>query len=75
MGSTLKDAVEKLESGNLKIVLVMDKNNMLMGTVYDGDIRRALLKGLDLSSGIEEAMFRNYIKVSKEVSFKSQPVL
>ena len=70
MGSTLKDAVEKLESGNLKIVLVMDKNNMLMGTVYDGDIRRALLKGLDLSSGIEEAMFRNYIKVSKEVSFK-----
>ena len=70
LNSTIKDAVKLLESGNLKIVLVVNENNILKGTVYDGDIRRALLKGLTLSSSIELAMFRNYIKVSEEVSYK-----
>ena len=46
--STIKDAVETLEKGELKIVLVIDQDNVLKGTIYDGDIRRALLKGLTL---------------------------
>ena len=35
---TIKDAVETLEKGELKIVLVLDQDNVLRGTVYDGDI-------------------------------------
>ena len=54
LGATIKDAVEILENGNLKIVLVLDQYNILKGTVYDGDIRRALLKGLSLSCSIDK---------------------
>ena len=46
MNSTIKEAVETLERVKLKIVLVLDEDNVIKGTVYDGDIRRALLKDL-----------------------------
>ena len=70
LDSTIKDAVEILEKGKLKIVLVLDQDNVLKGVVYDGDIRRALLKGLSLSCSIDKVMTSNYIKVSKQVSYE-----
>ena len=70
LNSTIREAVEKLEKGKLKIVLVLNKDNVLKGIVYDGDIRRALLKGLSLNCKIDKVMTSNYIKVSKQVSYK-----
>ena len=64
--SSLKDAVQALEKGTLKIALVIDENNFLKGTICDGDIRRALLKGLDLSSSSHLAMISNYLSVNSE---------
>lgn len=68
--ATIKDAIEVLEKGKLKVVLVLDHNKFLKGTVYDGDIRRALLKGLGLSSSITSAMVKNFFKVSEKASNK-----
>ena len=62
--SSIKDAIEVLEREDLKIVLIISKGNKLKGIVYDGDIRRALLKGLDLSDSVELAMVSDYFKVS-----------
>ena len=70
LNATIKEAVEKIERSKFKIVLVIDQNNILKGTVYDGDIRRALLKGLSLSCKIDKVMSRNYIKVSQQVTYK-----
>ena len=70
LNATIKEAVETLEKSELKIVLVLDQYNVLKGTIYDGDIRRALLKGLTLSCSIDKVMTTNYIKVSRQVSFK-----
>ena len=64
LNATIKDAVETLEKGELKIVLVLDQDNVLKGTVYDGDIRRALLRGLGLTSEISKVMSINFISVS-----------
>ena len=64
--SSIRDAVEALERGSLKIALVIDENNFLKGTICDGDIRRALLKGLDLSSPSHLAMIANYLSVKSE---------
>lgn len=41
--STIKDAIENLNSVQLKIVNVVDAQNRFIGTVTDGDIRRGLL--------------------------------
>ena len=70
LNATIKDAVETLEKGELKIVLVIDQDNVLKGTIYDGDIRRALLTGLNLNCRVDKVMTSNYIRVSKQVSFK-----
>lgn len=42
---SLMDAIEALENSANRIVVVIDENNRLLGTVTDGDIRRALLAG------------------------------
>ena len=66
--SSIKDAIEVLEGQELKIVLIIDKGNILKGIVYDGDIRRALLKGLDLSDSVELAMESDFFKVSQKAN-------
>ena len=52
-GSSIRQAVQVLNETSLKIVLVVDANEVLVGTVSDGDIRRGLLKGLELTSTID----------------------
>lgn len=51
--STIRRALEVIDSGAMKIALVVDANQKLMGTISDGDIRRAILKGVGLDSMIE----------------------
>lgn len=53
LGSTLEQAVKNLDETKFQIVLVCEENNHLIGTITDGDIRRGLLKGLNLSSPIQ----------------------
>lgn len=57
--STIKEALQIIESGAIKIALVVDENEKLLGTLTDGDIRRGLLKNLSLSDGIESIIFKN----------------
>ncbi|MDY0123317.1 nucleotidyltransferase family protein [Sulfurimonas sp.] len=56
--STIKEALKIIDSGAMQIALVVDEDNKLIGTLTDGDIRRGLLKGLDLNSSIETIIFR-----------------
>lgn len=51
--STIRRALEVIDSGAMKIALVVDANQKLVGTISDGDIRRAILKGVGLDSLIE----------------------
>ena len=39
---SLENVLELMEKGGERILLVVDKNNRLLGTITDGDIRRAL---------------------------------
>jgi dTDP-glucose pyrophosphorylase len=62
--STIKDALQIIDSGAIKIALVVDKNDILLGTITDGDIRRAILNGKSLNDSIEDVYFKNPITVS-----------
>lgn len=55
--STIKEALKIIESGAMQIALVVEDNDKLIGTLTDGDIRRGLLKGLDLDSSVESIIF------------------
>ena len=45
---SIRDAVEAIDRGVLQIVLVLDSNGVLKGTITDGDVRRGLLRGMSL---------------------------
>ena len=50
----IKDAISILENTDKGIVLVVNEENVLLGTVTDGDVRRGLLKGFDLKMPISK---------------------
>ena len=49
-------AIELIESNETKIALVVDEELHLLGTVTDGDIRRGLMRGLQLDRPVREIM-------------------
>jgi dTDP-glucose pyrophosphorylase len=54
--TTLQQAIGTLDQGGLGIVLVTDANDVLLGTVTDGDVRRALLRHRTMSTLVSEIM-------------------
>ena len=44
---TFKVAFKILNKTGQKCLVVSDENNILLGTLTDGDIRKAILKGVD----------------------------
>ena len=67
IGATLGQAIRNLDQVAIKIVLVTNEAGILEGTVSDGDIRRALLKGLTLDSPIISIVNRNALVVPPEM--------
>lgn len=57
--ATMQQAIQSLENSNMQIVLAVSEKNKLEGTLTDGDIRRAFLRGLQLDSRIDEIINRN----------------
>lgn len=49
---SLKEALKKLDISALGVLLVADSKQKLLGTITDGDIRRAMLAGYELSEPI-----------------------
>ena len=52
---TIKEAMEALDKTAEKVLLVVDDGQALIGTLTDGDIRRHILKGWNLSGTIRDA--------------------
>ncbi len=50
--ATIKEAIRKIDDGAMKIALVTDEHLRLLGTISDGDIRRAILDSISLDSSI-----------------------
>lgn len=65
--ATIKQAIRNLNQVSIKIVLVVNDRAELEGTISDGDIRRGLLKGLDVDSPIASVIHRNALVVPPEM--------
>ena len=53
--ATVKETMEALSKTAAKVLLVVDDKQALIGTLTDGDIRRYILKGHNLSGSIHDA--------------------
>ncbi len=65
--ATIQQAIKLLDETALQIVMIVSGDGRLIGTVTDGDIRRALLRGLELTSPIDGIIFRDPIVVPPQL--------
>lgn len=54
--ATIRETLKVLDQQSMQIVLIVDDNQHLIGTLTDGDVRRALLDGHNLDSLVSVAM-------------------
>lgn len=66
--ATLQQAIRNLDESALQISLVISSDGLLLGTLTDGDIRRGLLRGLDLNSSIDQIIFRDPLVVPPQLN-------
>lgn len=61
-GASMIDALARLNSlsGQVMTLLVTDNSGVMKGTLTDGDIRRALLRGVALDAPVAEAMHKEF---------------
>jgi dTDP-glucose pyrophosphorylase len=63
----MQQAIRNLDETSLQIAMVVSGDGLLLGTVTDGDIRRGLLRGLDLKSSIDSITFRDPLVVPPQL--------
>ncbi len=66
--STIKEAIRSLNESATKIVLVIEDDEILVGTLTDGDIRRGLLKGIGLDSPVGLIVHQDALVVSPQMN-------
>ena len=64
----ISDVVKNLNISAFQIALIVDKDNNFIGTITDGDIRRAFLKGARLNDNIKNIINQKPIIVSNKIS-------
>jgi dTDP-glucose pyrophosphorylase len=55
-GATVREAIECIDAGAIEIALAVDEDERLVGTISDGDVRRALMRGVGLDSPVSEVI-------------------
>lgn len=87
---TLLEALKKINTiiAEPLVLFVVNDNQQMIGTLTDGDIRRALIKGIELECPVEKAVHRHFnflrkgenddvnnIREQRELKMKLVPVL
>jgi dTDP-glucose pyrophosphorylase/CBS domain-containing protein len=54
--NTLEEAIKTLHEGGCRITLIIDDDGKLLGTLTDGDVRRALIKHVSMDDLVVEVM-------------------
>jgi dTDP-glucose pyrophosphorylase len=64
--TTVKEALIRLNniSDDLLTLLIVDENNIFLGSLTDGDIRRSLINGIQLEDEVKNALHKNYFYIN-----------
>ena len=70
LNKNIKDALFQLEQIDTKCLIIVDVKNNLKGTLTDGDVRRALLKGADINMSVKEYIRKKplFIKINNSLN-------
>ena len=70
----IKTAMKTLDKTAEKCLLVVNDNDELLGTLTDGDIRRAILSGMDFSTTINNIYQKKYIVIKSKEFTKEKAI-
>ena len=65
---SMLDVMRVIDRSGLEVALVCERDRTLVGTVTDGDLRRALIQGSDLKRPISEICNRKFTAIGNEVA-------
>ena len=68
--ASTRDALRIIDCAAIQIGLVVNSDNVLLGTVTDGDIRRSILRGVDLDTDVTAIMKLSPIVCNEKISEK-----
>ncbi|MCZ8539201.1 mannose-1-phosphate guanylyltransferase / mannose-6-phosphate isomerase [Psychrobacillus psychrodurans] len=69
--ATILDALTIIDRNQKGFVVVTDTYNKVIGTLTDGDIRRALIEGISLSSKVSEVVNSNFKSIRENDEFET----
>jgi len=64
-GSSIKETMRVIDGGRLGIAFIEDEDKKFFGLVTDGDIRRAILQGINIEKPIEEIVNKKPIVINE----------
>ena len=68
--ATIKDVLENLNISGSRITLIVNNREEFQGTISDGDIRRALINGMDQETSVQKIINKNSLIVAPEIQSK-----
>jgi len=60
----LREAIKQMDKAALQVLIVVDDEDRLLGIVTDGDVRRAIINGIDFKKAVSLIMTKNPIIMS-----------
>ena len=66
--ATVRHVAEAIDRGAVEIALAVDENRKLIGTITDGDVRRALLAGTALDDPVADVIHRTPVTASAQLT-------
>jgi len=67
---SIKEAMNIIDRGGIKIAIVVDVNNKVLGYVTDEDIRKKILEGININRKISELINKDVVYVYDECPIK-----
>lgn len=73
---TIKEVMQKINQASISgapggIALIVNDEKVLLGIVTDGDIRRAIIKGINIDQKVSNIMIKEPIMVQESISIKT----
>jgi len=67
---TIADALKKIDANGKGFLLIINKFNELIGTLTDGDLRRAFINGVTIRDKIERTVNKDFCRINITDEFK-----
>ncbi len=73
--STIETALKKLNKNSMQILFVVNKKKKFLGAITDGDIRRSLIKKLQITNKLKEVINKNSIYANQKTSYEEAKII